>query len=349
MHPTWHDKISHHAQLGGIETSVLDNGPGRGNRIAWFNTGAGLRFKVLLDRAMDVGEAFFNQHSLAWLSYTGQTAPAPSADRGLCWLNSFGGGLFTTCGLTHVGGPETDEYGERGLHDRISHSSAELLTIRQPDPRNGELAMEISGVIKQSTALGVNLELRRTISAELGKNEIRLHDEVINRGNTPAPHMLLYHFNFGWPLADEGAELLWEGDWEPRDEISKKFFDKNYNFRRCPPPLANHAGTGEAAIFIDSTSGPDGWCSCGVYNPAIPLAAILKFRKSQLPWLTNWQHWGPHEYVTGLEPGTHPPIGQSAAREKGTLIWLEPGERRSYDLAIQVLHQQPFTDQTIPR
>ena len=28
-------------QLGGIETSVLDNGPGRDVRIAWVNTGGG--------------------------------------------------------------------------------------------------------------------------------------------------------------------------------------------------------------------------------------------------------------------------------------------------------------------
>ena len=37
--PQWHDKVSNHAQIGGIETSVLDNGPGRGTRVAWVNTG----------------------------------------------------------------------------------------------------------------------------------------------------------------------------------------------------------------------------------------------------------------------------------------------------------------------
>ena len=39
----WQDKIVNAAQLGGIETSVIDNGPGRGTRIAWINTGTGLR------------------------------------------------------------------------------------------------------------------------------------------------------------------------------------------------------------------------------------------------------------------------------------------------------------------
>ena len=36
---TWTDKISNPAQLGGIETAVMDDGRGRGTRIAWVNTG----------------------------------------------------------------------------------------------------------------------------------------------------------------------------------------------------------------------------------------------------------------------------------------------------------------------
>ena len=48
--------INNHHQIGGIETSILDNGVGRGNRDAWINTGSGLRFKVNFDRGMDIGE-----------------------------------------------------------------------------------------------------------------------------------------------------------------------------------------------------------------------------------------------------------------------------------------------------
>ncbi|HEY1056169.1 MAG TPA: DUF4432 family protein, partial [Emticicia sp.] len=101
----WRNKISNPAQLGGIETSILDNGLGRGNRIAWINTGTGLRYKVILDRGMDIADAFYNQHSLAWLSHGGFPAPQPQSDKGIDWLRTFGGGLLTTCGLSHVGGP----------------------------------------------------------------------------------------------------------------------------------------------------------------------------------------------------------------------------------------------------
>lgn len=57
-HQPWYNKISNPAQLGGIETAILDNGTGRGTRIAWINTGTGLRYKVVIDRAMDIADAF---------------------------------------------------------------------------------------------------------------------------------------------------------------------------------------------------------------------------------------------------------------------------------------------------
>jgi hypothetical protein len=55
---------------------------------------------------------------------------------------------------------------------------------------------------------GENLVLTRRIEAALGGATIGVTDRVENRGFRPTPHMLLYHYNFGFPLLDEGAELL---------------------------------------------------------------------------------------------------------------------------------------------
>ena len=49
----------------GIETFVLDDGPGRGVRIAWVNTGGGLRYKVVIDRGLDIADAEFKGRSLS--------------------------------------------------------------------------------------------------------------------------------------------------------------------------------------------------------------------------------------------------------------------------------------------
>ena len=336
---TWTDKISSHIQLGGIETAVADNGLQRGVRIAWVNTGTGLRYKIVIDRAMDIADAFYNQHGLAWLSDQGITTPQPFSNKGADWLTTFGGGLMTTCGLTHVGGPEADASGERGLPDAISNIPAQIESIVQPDPIAGKMEMHITGLIRQSQALGTRIELRRTISGKLGEACIHIHDEVTNKGNTAAPHMLLYHCNLGWPLADEGARLVWNGKWQARDASPEIFVEGN-DFRQCPAPLPEHRGSGEEAAFIDIEANSNGECICGLHNKRIGIAVSVRFHKKQLPWLTNWQHWGKGEYVTGLEPGTHPPIGQAKARSEGTLIELAPGETRKYDLRFEVLHRQ---------
>lgn len=337
---SWQDKVFNPRQLGGIETSILDNGFGKGVRIAWINTGSGLRFKVVLDRAMDIADAFYNQHSLAWLSHSGVTPPDSSATKGTSWLNGFGGGLLTTCGLTHVGGPEKDEYGERGLHDRISHIPAKIESIVQPDLRTGNLQMNITGRMIQSTVLGSHLELKRTIAAKLGTPKINIIDEVTNLGNEPAPHMLLYHFNFGWPLIDEGTKILWEGQWKSRGTNLDNFiFNAGSDFKTCKAPIEGHNGNGESVAFIDIDPDSSGMCECAVYNPNISLRVKLRFKKQQLPWLTNWQHWGKNEYVTALEPGTNPPIGQSTARKDNGLIFIQPGETKVYETELEVIFE----------
>ncbi|MBU2976546.1 aldose 1-epimerase family protein [Zobellia sp. B3R18] len=332
------DKIGNTAQVGGIETSVLDNGLGRGTRIAWVNTGTGLRYKVIIDRGMDISDAFYKEYSLAWLSKTGVVPPERFSDKGMGWIRNFGGGLLTTCGLSHVGGPEEDEHGVRGLHGLISNTPAEIISIVQPDPIAGKMEMSITGIVREAQVFGPVLELKRTISGKLGQAKIHVHDEVLNRGNQTAPHMLLYHVNFGWPLVDEGTDLLWKGNWEsPTPDSERKMFKDEVNFRKCPEPLEAHSGTGEDVAFIDAEADTEGSCHCGIYNKKLNLAVSLRFPKKQLPWLINWQHWGKNEYVTALEPATNPPVGQRKAREDSTLILLEPNESRSYSLELEVL------------
>ena len=338
---SWKGKISNTQQIGGIETSIIDSGPGKGTRIAWVNTGTGLRYKVVLDRAMDIADAFYNEHSLAWLSHVGITAPQPFSDKGIDWLSTFAGGLMTTCGLTHVGGPESDEFGQRGLHGRLSNIPAEIESIIQPDPVAGKLDFSITGIIRETTALVYSLELRRTISGKLGEAEIHVQDIITNRGNTTVPHMLLYHFNFGWPLADEGAEPLLTGDMNlMNEERDKLIFNSHNNFRKCPAPMKEHSGTGECVAWFDTPADEKGKCLTGIVNDKLGIGVHLTFDKQQLPVLTNWQHWGEHNYVTGIEPCTNPPIGQASARKQGKLLFIEPGQSKQYQLRLEIVQNK---------
>src|SRR3546814_20948876 len=80
----WAEKISNPLQVGGIETAVLDNGAGRGTRIAWVNTGAGLRYKVVIDRGLDIADAPYNADRLAWISPFGVKIGRGSFREGVC-------------------------------------------------------------------------------------------------------------------------------------------------------------------------------------------------------------------------------------------------------------------------
>lgn len=338
---SWQDKIVNSAQIAGIETSVLDQGLARGLRIAWVNTGSGLRYKVVIDRCLDIADAFFNQHSLTWQSHAGLTAPRPDANHDFEWLWNFYGGLMVTCGLTHIGSPEDDEEGRRGLHGRISNFPACIESIAQPDLAAGRLDMSITAVTRQSCVFGPNLEIRRTISSLVGEPVIRIHDIVTNRGNVPTAHMILYHCNFGWPLVDEGTDIVWKGNLTPRDtDQDRAIFNSKRNYRKCQKPMPSHSGRGEAGAFIDVSPDTKGLCTAGLYNRRLNLAVALRFKKKQLPWLTNWQHWGAGEYVTGIEPGTNPPMGRQFARRQKALLTLGAGKSRTYDLEIAVLTQK---------
>jgi hypothetical protein len=335
------NKISNPAQLGGIETSVLDNGLGKGVRIAWVNTGGGLRYKIVLDRGMDIADAFFNANSLAWISHAGVVQPQPFSNQGIDWLRTFAGGLLTTCGLSHTGGPESDQYGTRGLHGNYSNIAAELISVKQPDLKNGDLHMGVTGVVREATTFGPQLELKRTISSVLGESYLKIHDEITNLGNTPAPHMLLYHINCGYPLIDQGTDIIWKGQWESMDkDPSNRIFNGTNNFKKCPEPMEAHAGFGEDVAFITPQAEENGTAICGFVNEKLGLGLSIKFNTLQLPWLINWQHWGKGEYVTALEPATNPPIGQAKARNEGTLIELAPGEKRNYDLELKVITKE---------
>lgn len=331
----YQDKVGNHKQLGGIETSILDNGAGAGVRIAWIDTGSGLRYKVVLDRAMDIAEAVYNDCNLSWIGHIGVVKPQLLANQGLHWLRTFGGGLLTTCGLDHVGGPESDEFGERGIHGQISNLPAEVIAIKQPDVHAGDLSFSISGIIRQAKIFGPCLALKRTISGEIGRASIQIKDEILNEGNQPAPIMLLYHFNFGFPLLDKGC--LIQSDGKSFVRSGQEFLANPDHLHIVPDPTSLHDGTGESVIVYDVSTIEKTKASCSLFNPHKKIGVALEWNKNSLPFMSNWQHFARKEYVTGLEPGTHPPIGQSQARKDGTLQFLQAGEKKVVEIELKII------------
>ena len=94
-----------------------------------------------------------------------------------------------------------------GTHDRVAILPASHFNFgeRWEDER---CVLWAEGTVRQEIVYGENLLLTRRYEAEVGGSTFRIRDVVRNDGFYPTPHQLLYHFNIGYPVVDEGAELL---------------------------------------------------------------------------------------------------------------------------------------------
>jgi hypothetical protein len=63
----------------------------------------------------------------------------------------------------------------------------------------------------------------------------------------------------------------------------------------------------------------------------------LSYDAAALPYLVQWKMMGEGLYVLGIEPTNCGVLaGRAAARERGELPILEPGESRRYGLEMEI-------------
>lgn len=319
-------------QLARIRTSVLDDGRGRGVRIADVDNGSGLRFSVLIDRGLDIGDASFAGVPFAYMTPVGVVNPAHFEADGFRWLRSFGGGLLAGCGLRHAGSPEAEggmrADGPLGLHGRLSNTPAENVSVTQGWV-DGKYRLSVTGTVREVSFFGENLELVRTISTAMGENSITISDEVTNRGVRPSPLMVLYHINVGFPLLSENATLAGQvRATTPRNADAQKGLGQ---WPQCQKPTAGYA---EQCFYHDIEAGDDGMARLTLTNPDAGMAIEIAYRKAELPFFTQWKMMGEQEYVMGLEPGNCHPEGQTAEQAMGSLQTIAPDQTVSFKTVI---------------
>jgi galactose mutarotase-like enzyme len=333
--PDWQRYAGDLAALGGVRAVVLDDGAGRGMRVLEFRTGAGLRFEVLVDRAMDIGVAEFDDRSVGWRSPTGFRHPAfhENADEnGLAWLRSFSG-LLVTGGLDHTLSPREvsgDRYRypgrerlRHGLHGRIANVPARLIGYGE-DWRDGRCVLWAEGECRQVAVFGEHLVLRRRIEADLGGTEIRLHDTVTNAGFEPTPHRFLYHVNLGWPFLDEGTEvrsrtreLVWCNDADAADRAEH---------RRIGGPVE---GIPESAYQLALDPDEDGRTRVRVVNDKLAAFFEVDYRQDEFPAFIQWVNRRAGAYAIALEPMTHGVDPHPQPAQEQAFV-LSHGEQRTY-------------------
>jgi hypothetical protein len=327
-------RMGNRSQIGGTRAYELSDGPEKGVRAVDFCTGTGFEFTVLPDRGLDISAASYRGMSLAWRSPVGEVAPSFYEPQGLGWLRTFHGGLLTTCGLTHVGGPCQEGGESLGLHGRYSTIPARNVCV-DSHWREDEYTMWVKGDVKQSVLFGENLTLTRKVSATLGQSRLEIEDLVENTGFEKSPFLILYHINAGFPLVDAGTRLVaTSSSLTPRDEEAEKGKE---DYDVMSEPLA---GFKEQVYFHDMKADSEGFAYSGLLNERLRLGLYVKYRNATLPHFVQWKMMGEGAYVVGMEPSNNLLRGRPGEREAGTLVELEPGERISMFLEIGVLSGQ---------
>ena len=329
--------VGHLDQLAGIRPVEAADGLGRGNRMFQVWTGSGLSFQVVAERALDISVCQYKGLPLAWISPVGEAHPAFYEPEESGWLRTYGGGLFVTCGLDSFGDPSTDAGEQFGAHGRASTLPARCVGYRTHwvDDAEGKARyeLEVAGEVRQARLFGENLRLQRRIVTWLGSRAIRIEDTVTNEGFKPQPHMILYHFNMGFPLVSEDSELLIEAtETVPRDEDSRPGLNECLRFQ---PPTPDYR---EQVFRHAPVANSDGKVHVELRNPALGLGVRWSYEKAALPHLFEWKQMGEGEYVVGIEPGNSSAIeGRATARQRGDLPHLEPGEVRRYAIDLEVV------------
>lgn len=324
------------SQLGGLKRYEFTEGRAKGVEAIDVSTGTGLDFTVLPGRCMDIAWTRYQGVPVSYMSRADISSGAYLEQEGMEWLRSFYAGLLTTCGFSNVGGPCEDErriFGQQkhGLHGRLAHLPASEVCASGKWV-DGSYVMTVEGLMRQSAVHGENMVLRRTITAKLGEKKLRIHDEIENEGHTKEPLMLLYHMNLGHPILDAGSRLLVkEQGVVGADALATSEMELRKEFHE-PMYLRD-----ERCYFYDLCTKEDGSTAVALVNDEMELGAVIRFNKNQLPCFTEWKMLSEGEYVLGLEPGTINPIGRLNAKERGQMLYLEPGQIHCVDIEVEIL------------
>jgi hypothetical protein len=334
------------SQFFGVRSMTLDNGLERGVRMLEFRTGTGLRFTVMVDRAMDLGDCEHKGRAMGWVSPTGFRSPALTdveAEGGLGWLRSFSG-LLSTCGLDHILGMQdegADHYNypfrskvSHNLHGRVAVIPAHLSSYGELWDGD-ECTLYAEGIIVQSTVFGENLHMIRRIEAKVGSNDIVLKDRVVNQAFYRTPHMLLYHIDLGHPLLSDKSRYI-----APVSDVvwaahgGKDYRKQGVTYKTFSGP---HEAYREQVWQFEMAADKNGMVPVAVANDAMGYGIVIETSKKEFPCQMQWQNFQAGMYTVGIEPLTNHVLGKAYAKDKSELIWLEHGEERSYTTRFSVL------------
>jgi hypothetical protein len=301
-----------------------------------------LALAIVPTRGMGLWRARFGGEELGWRSPVrdGPVNPAfvePTALGGLGWLQGFDE-LLARCGLEHNGAPyaETAPDGRTTiypLHGSIANIPAHYVAVHVEDHPPHTITIE--GHVDEARLFGPAIRMMTRISTTPGSTRVTVRDEFMNLGDQTAEMQVLYHWNFGPPLLEEGARVVAPARTVvPRNPRAVEGLG-HYDVYGPPEP-----GFAEQVYFFElHGEGESGRTLALLRNRAGSKAVALRFATAQLPCFTVWKQTGGLKdgYVTGLEPATNYPNPKPFEKDRGRVVQLGPGASQVAETTLEVL------------
>ena len=303
--------ICHPSQLYSARRVTVQDGKAKGTDIIEVATADGLQVEILPDTGLDIGQVRFKGINMTFISRNGYDSPANINPYEMEFLNTFPGGMLYTCGLRTTGGAHRDGDEWQTQHGRYHSIAADMISIDEDDEY-----IIVKGTVRETALFGYTLELKRTISIKKMGAEIKVSDEITNKGFKDEEYAVLYHCNFGYPLisAEARLELPENRKTTARTPFAKTGLGKETTFSE---PVV---GEEERVFFHENMER-----TASIVNESIHTSVNMTWSDT-LPILAHWRSMASGDYVCALEPSNNYIMGRRYERQNDTLKVLKPNE-----------------------
>ncbi len=320
-------KLGNIEQIAGVRPLTYQNGV---KAFEVYNA-SGLRFTLTPDMGLDLADFSYKGTNVAYYTKNGVQSANSYHKMFGDFQQFFHAGLLKTCGLLNIGPESVDEGVRHALHGNIGHAPAANLSAKAKWVGD-DYHLSVSGTMQDTRMFSYNLTLEREISTTLCAKEVVLKDAITNMTSTAEDFMILYHFNFGYPLLADGVRIVKGGGGvKPRNDRAAAGLNNWDKF------TAPEVGFIEQVYYHENTVCKDGYSTVGVINDELKLGVYLKYSAKNLPMFVQWKNPLAHEYALGIEPSNCYLDGRALEKQKGTIQTIQPFETLDYELILGIL------------
>lgn len=251
------------------------------------------------------------------------------------YLSNYGA-FFIHCGATAMGNPGSDD--RHPLHGDLPNAPYQDVQLIAGSNSEGPF-MALTGRCRQTVAFSHDYVMEPTVRLQLDASSLAVDIVIENLKRSAMELMYLAHINFkpadGGRLvdtvADDSADIVVRQTLPPFFTPSESYLA--YRDAVVADPSRHRLLTKgepidpELVLTMRAKADPQGWAHALQVHPD-RTADFVSFRPDELNYAVRWITRGADQDALGLVlPATAEPDGYLAAKERGRLVRVAPGEK----------------------